>query len=284
MLGGTHRVGLEPDARVGSARRGRLDWEGRQPVTRLAVLEAQLLRSAIAAGVRMEFNQNARALAVTEGGWRLDVEAGPTFEADLLIDASGAHRAVFALLDDRAPDVPLDDIEAPERHISWQGHAAPDDPCLIAWADQAVEGLLQVDSQGRVQLTARAGAGTDLTLASVEAAMRAAGGEALAKRLVPIQFDPRGVRHTSPGARRVALDEVDLSGLPPLALIGDALIEAPPRYGEGIGRAVEHALMLEDLLRGGRAAECAAQLARQAKTRWAGYGVALSLRPTSMTV
>ena len=278
LLGDAVQMGAEDSGRLGSARNGRLNWDGCQPLTSLTELETALVQAAIDAGVLVEFGREARALSATGKGWHLDVESGHTFEADMLIDATGAHRAVFALLGDQAPDVPLDDIDAPERHVSWQGLAAKGDPVLIAWSNTVAEGLLQVDATGRARLTARAGSGADLTPASVEAAMRASGGEALANRNQAIRYEPRGVRHTSSGARRVALEEADLSGLPPFALIGDALIEASPRYGEGVGRAVKQALMLGGLLREGKGADCADVLARQAKAHWAGYGVALSLR------
>lgn len=268
-----------PGAPVGAARGGSLVWTGHQPLACLGELEARLLRSAVETGVQVMFTETAQGLSVAAGAWRLDLDAGSTLEADLLIDASGAHRAAFALLGDGAPDVPLDDIDAPERHVSWSGRAPADDPCLIAWSDQAVEGLLQVASDGHVQLTARAGLDADLSLDRAQEALGGAGGDALSRRLRSIRFEPRGVRHTSPGARRVALDEVDLAALPPLALIGDALIEAPPRYGEGVGRAIEQAQALGVMLQEGRAAQCAVELARQAKAHWAGYGVALSLRP-----
>lgn len=266
-------------ARVGAAQGGTIDWQGRQSLFRLGDLEASLQGSAIANGVELAFGQGARALRIADDAWRLDVEAGRVFEADLLIDASGAHRTGIDLLGDRLPDIPLDDIDAPERHVSWRARAAANDPVLIAWSDRTVNGLLQVDADGRVQLTARTGLGECLTLERACEAAQTAGGASLARRIAEMRFELRGVQHTSPGVRRVALEEVDLGGLPPFALVGDALIEAPPRYGEGVGRAFDQALMLEDLLSKGKAADCAPLLAQQAKAHWAGYGVAMSLRP-----
>jgi len=271
--------GLGAAARFGAAQGGAIDWQGRQSLFRLGDLEASLQESAVANGVELAYGQNALALRTADDGWRLDVEAGWAFEADLLIDASGAHRTGIDLLGDRLPDIPLDDIDAPERHVSWRARTAANDPVLIAWSDQTVNGLLQVDADGCVQLTARTGLGERLTLERACEAAQTAGGVSLARRLAEMRFEPRGVQHTSPGVRRVALEEVDLGGLPPFALVGDALIEAPPRYGEGVGRAFDQALMLEGLLRKGQAAEYAATLAEQAKAHWAGYGVAMSLRP-----
>lgn len=266
-------------ARVGAAQGGAIDWQGRQSLFRLGDLEASLHKSAVANGVELAYGQNALALRTADDGWRLEVEAGRAFAADLLIDASGAHRTGIDLLGDRLPDVPLDDIDAPERHVSWRARTGADDPVLIAWSDETVNGLLQVGADGRVQLTARTGLGVGLTLERAREAVQTAGGDSLARRVAQIRFEPRGVQHTSAGVRRVALEEVDLGGLPPLALVGDALIEAPPRYGEGVGRAFDQALMLEDLLSKGKAADCAPLLAQQAKAHWAGYGVAMSLRP-----
>ena len=264
-------------ARLGSARAGKLTWRGQQNLTTLAGVEAALAVAAKKAGVDLNFAEAVTSLSVADGKWRVKTASGLDLSPTLLVDASGAHRALFDLLGDAAPSVCVDEVGTPERHVSWQGATVPGDAALIAWEQDDLAGLLQVDDAGQATLTVRGGLDDDYEQGRVMDAMRRAGGADLAALLDAIRFDPKGARYTSVGARLVALDQADLNGWPPFALIGDALIEAPPRYGEGVARALDQVEALCRMLHEEGPTDCAGTLARQARAHWAGYGIALSI-------
>lgn len=265
------------DARTAVAAAGELAWGASQSLTTLGRIEAALAAAAGSAGVELIFEESIGRLAAVQGRWVAETDARRELQADLVIDASGAGRVVFSLLGDEGPAARLDEVGRPERHASWVGLSEPGDPVLIAWRQAALEGLLQVGGDGHTALTARTCLEGDLSLSGVTAAMALAGGRELERRVAAAGLSGRGLSHLTHGARRVALEQADLMAWPPFALVGDALIQAPPRYGEGVGRALEHADWLQARLMDGGWRDCGAVLARRSAANWAGYGVAATL-------
>ncbi len=263
---------------LGEARAGTLAWKGAHATTDLATVEQRLFQAAERSGVHLHFGDAVTQIRSANDAWTLQTETLSRFHGDLLIDASGVQRASLDLMGGQAPDVYLDEIHSPERHLSWSGQAAAGDPVLIAWASAPLEGLLQVQADGRARLTVRGGVGDGCDLTAVLCALHAAGGPSLSDRLNNLKLDPRASLYISAGPRRVALEEARTEGLAPLVLIGDALLEVPPRYGEGISQALDQARQLGRHLKRGQIEGLGAALAEHAKAHWAGYGIAQSIR------
>ena len=244
-------------------------------------LERDLLQAAEAAGADVRFGAAVVEVAPDGERWRVrDVDDGLHL-ADLLVDATGGRRGVLALLDSVLPDVFMDDLGAAESFVSWTGQADGGAKGMIPWDDpsRSLDGLIQVGPGGRATLTCRhpTGASTP-SLAEVREAVRAALGSDNAGRMARMGFQGRGVRYTAPGVQRIALEEADLAGLPPFALVGDALLLAPPRFGEGLQRAFEQAMTVRDALLAGGATGLGARLAKDASRFWAGDGLAVACR------
>lgn len=244
-------------------------------------LEGRMVRCAEAAGAEIRFGAMAQEIVPDGARWRVRDSRGGRHEADLLIDASGSRRAVLTLLDGVLPDIVMDDLGGAESFVSWEGRSDHGAEGLAVWADRVgdLDGLMQIGPSGRATLTCRHAPGRPTpSLAEVLPAVEGASGSGLAERTRALGFEARGVRYTAPGVQRIALEEADLAGLPPLALVGDALVLAPPRFGEGLQRAFEHALCIRNALLAGDAATLGARLADDARQAWAGNGLAMACR------
>jgi len=262
----------------GLARDGTLVWRGQQRLASLSQVEHGLTEVAERIGVHLAFGSSVASVAVGTGEWQLASTDGLRTSVDLLIDASGRHRALLGLLGERGPDVWLDEIPGPEWHMSLVGVMSTWQAQLLAWSHGQLEGLLQIDAGGQATLTVRSGSASQLRSDLIFAAMCHAGGPHMARCLDGITFSTGSSRYTSTGTSLIALDEADLRGWPPFVLIGDALIEALPRHGEGMGRAIEQALALKDAIGEGRRMDTlAVDLTQMARARWAGYGIARAL-------
>lgn len=253
----------------------------RSSVVTLDDLERDLVRAAEAAGAGVRFGAAVVGIEAKGGQWIVRNADDGLHLADLLIDATGGGRAVLRLLEAALPDIVMDDLGGAESFVSWSGHATGGPQGLMPWDDpeSGLDGLIQVGPASRASLTCRHAVGRPPpSLAEVMAAVQAALGPDAADRARGLGFQGRGVRYTAAGVQRIALDEADLMGLPPLALVGDALILAPPRFGEGLQRAFEQALMVRDALVAGEAATLGARLSEDARRAWAGNGLALACR------
>lgn len=270
---------LLPSRRVpfGLARGGAVAWRGEQRVTSLTELEGVLGRAARRLGAQLGFGAEVEQVTAEKTGWIVAWPGRPRERFDVLVDASGSHRVLLRCLGDGGPDVCMDEIVGPEWHMSLTGVSVDGPAQMIAWSQDDLEGLLQISPSGLVTLTARSGVAASLGPERIKAAVRHAGDGDLARLASEIDFAPHVSRYTSTGTRLMALEEADLSAWPPFVLIGDALIEAPPRHGEGVARAIAQARMLPALLDDGPS-RCAAGLSGAARARWAGYGIARALR------
>lgn len=253
------------------------------PLVTLEEVECRLARAAEEAGVDIRFGAGPLEIAPEAARWRVRDSDDEAHAADLLIDATGGRRAALTLLDALLPDIVMDDLGGAESFISWNGRSEDGQESLRAWADptRELDGLMQIGPSGRATLTCRHAAGRPApSLAEALAAFEVAH-PAVADRTRTLGLEVRGVRYTAPGVQRIALEEADLSDLPPLALVGDALILAPPRFGEGLQRAFEHALFVRDALFAGDVETLGARLAEDARQAWAGNGLAMACRAWS---
>ncbi len=254
------------------------------PIITLANLERRLTEAAVGAGVEVRFGTAASAALVHGAGWRLGDTCGRVHDVDLLIDATGGHRALLTLLDAILPDIAMDELGGAESYVSWTGQIDEGPEGLIAWDDRdgSLDGLIQFGPEGGAALTCRHRAGQPApSLAEVMDAAQRATAPDIASRMRGLGFEGRGFRYTSPGVQRIALEEVDRSHLPPFALVGDALILAPPRFGEGLQRATEHALVVRNALLAREVDQLGTRLAEDAGRAWAGNGLALACRSLS---
>ena len=253
------------------------------PLVTLDELEGRLAQAAEQVGVDIRFGAGALEIAAEAGRWRVRDSGGDAQAADLLIDATGGRRAALTLLDALLPDIVMDDLGGAESFISWKGRSEDGQESLTAWADptRELDGLVQIGPSGRATLTCRHAAGRPApSLAEVLAAVEVAH-PAVAAQARNLDPQARGIRYTAPGVQRIALEEAELSGLPPFALVGDALILAPPRFGEGLERAFEHALFVRAALLAGDAAMLGARLAEDTRQTWAENGLAMACRAWS---
>lgn len=258
------------------------------PLVTLDEVESRLAHAAEAAGVDIRFGAAELEIAPESPRWCVQSSSSSSSSdgahaADLLVDATGGRRAVLTLLDTLLPDIVMDDLGGAESFISWNGRSEDGPESLTPWADptRELDGLMQIGPSGRATLTCRYAAGRPAPSLSEAIAAAEVAHPAVAERVRNLGLQVRGVRYTAPGVQRIALEEADLSGLPPLALVGDALILAPPRFGEGLQRAFEHALFVRDALLAGDAAILGARLAEDARQAWAENGLAMACRAWS---
>jgi flavin-dependent dehydrogenase len=278
LIGPVIRAGACEMAASGLASGGAVAWGNEQRLATLAELEAVLTSQAERRGAELVSAAGVTTVAAERNRWRLGMASGPGGTFDLLIDASGSRRVLLDLLGEAGPSVWMDELGGPEWHVSFAGTGPARSPALVAWAADDLEGLIQIDGAGRATVTARWGTSQALSSDRIVTAMRVAGGAGMVALLDGLDLGPDALRYVSVGTRMMALDEADLGSWPPFALVGDALIEAPPRHGEGMARAIDQALMLAERLACGSPETCAADLTREARARWAGYGIAQALR------
>ena len=220
----------------------------------LAMLEATLGHAAGALGVQVLRGQPVTGVEPTSDGWSVRIP-GSRLAVDGVIDASGGHRAGIDLFDDHLPDLDLDDVGEPQAYASWAGRTVGGQPWLVACRDshRGLDSLVQVLPGGMATLTLRHRAGcAPPDRDAVLEGLGDAGGAELRALLADVAFEPRPVRHLAPGARRVALERARSEAMPPLALIGDALMQMPPRFGGGVARAIYDAVSLADGIAGGQ--------------------------------
>lgn len=267
--------------RWGQARQGQLTWHGNTWIADLSMIERALAAVAEAQGVRLGFGDAVETLAPGPVGWQATTPSGSPMTADLLVDATGGGRISLGLLEPHLPDLTLDDLGSAQVYVSWQGSGEPGPAWMVGWAaasdgagGTALTGLMQTTADGRVRLTCRHATDAGPGQAPPLEAIRQAGGPELAQRLDRVSLQDRPVRYLTPGARRVDLDAVDLSGLPPLILVGDALLQSPPRFGEGMRHALDHARQIEAALsRNTHPHQIARDLSLSARRVWLGVGM-----------
>lgn len=246
----------------------------------LGAVETRLADAARSRAVEIRFGTGASQVEVEAGRWCIRDSDGAVHGADLLIDATGGRRASLGLIEGVIPDIAMDDLGGGESFVSWTGSAPQGREELRVWADPAsgLDGLVQIGPGRRSSLTCRYTSGDPAPLLDdiADPVRRATDLD-----VGSLGFEGRGVRYTAPGVQRIALDEVDLAHLPPLALVGDALLLAPPRFGEGLQRALEQARTVCETLSCGQTSALGARLARDARGAWSGNGLAMAMRATS---
>lgn len=240
--------------RIGRVAGDRLVWGDEAMIVTLAMLEAALGDAVEALGVPILRGRPVPGVEPVSDGWSIRIP-GQRRVVEGVIDASGGQRAGVDLFGDHLPDLDLDDVGEPQAYASWAGQTVGGRPWLVACRDpqRGLDGLVQVLPGGMTTLTLRHRAGcAPPDRDAVLAGLGDAGGSGLRALLADIAFEPRPVRHLAPGARRVALERARSEAMPPLALIGDALMQMPPRFGGGVARAIHDAVSLADGIAGGQ--------------------------------
>lgn len=240
------------------------------------MLECALADVAAVEGGELVRGDPVMAIRATPTGWLVTTQSGRNLATDLLVDATGAARISLSLLEADLPDVALDDLGSPQGYVSWRGRAPGAETWLLAWGSAAsLEGLIQSTASGRIRLTCRHGAGAAAPETPPLGEIMESGGDEMARMLGGVRFESKAVRYWAPAARRIALDEMPVTERPLPVLVGDALVQTPPRFGEGIRQALNHAERLGAMLSGGTAVHgLARELALDARRVWLGAGLA----------
>ncbi|WP_323764324.1 hypothetical protein [Marinovum sp.] len=168
---------------------------------------------------------------------------------DLVIDATGAHRATRAMLAPFAPAARLED-DGPVRLYQTYELALPAPQPLLHWSGPAVEGptrALYGDFDGRrMRITAALGRGAP-RIATLDDVARAVHPQVAA--LIP--KGARLVRRTAtiaPNYRRLRVPEAEM---PNWIALGDARSQWPPRLGTGLSALFRQCRILQETLAGG---------------------------------
>ena len=221
---------------------------------------------------------DARALAPDADRWRFTAN-GVAAHADLLIDASGTGQALA-----RLPGVNVVQEEMAERDVcySWTGQASPtaagrgaagggDAFLLLARGLMGCDSMLARFPDGRVTMTTRGCYVPPMPQLLLDTLLLASDA-AWAQRLGTIRFPHMPARYSAPLARITEFANAD--ALPPVMLIGDALLQTAPRFGQGVANltrqlhALSHALDRGDCLRA-----LASDWQQQASAQWAALAI-----------
>ncbi|TNF23173.1 MAG: hypothetical protein EP318_01095 [Rhodobacteraceae bacterium] len=168
---------------------------------------------------------------------------------DLVIDATGAHRATLEVLGPLAPGLCLEDVGPPVLYQTFV-LALPEAVPLMQWSGPVVDGrtrALYGDLDGhRMRITAAVGreAGRIGSLADIARAF-----DPQVAALVP--YGARLVGKTStvaPTYRRLRRPE---TGMPNWIALGDARSQWPPRLGTGLSSIFRQCRILRETLAGG---------------------------------
>lgn len=211
-------------------------------------------------------------------GPRLIAQSGCWADSfDLVVDATGAHRATLPMIADFAPPVRWQD-EGPVMLYQTVEFATCQDLPRVHWSSAAVNGALGAlygEADGsRLRLTAS----RDQSAARIES--RADIAQVYGDRIAA-QFpqDAEVINRTStvaPQYRRLLLTDPPLTGW---LTLGDAAMQWPPRLGTGVRALFRQCRQLHDTITGGgTAAEVQADLGALMRQMWEERAQDLALR------
>ncbi len=254
---------------------GRRD-DAARPVVSAEALCASLADVAAAAGVA--WREDVR-LASPSGrtDWRWSAR-GYHDTADLLVDASGSGHLLGRLA---GVAVTIEELSGTDRCWSWTGsNDGQDTPWLLACRSVRGSAMLLRGPDGVVRLTLRdralgaSGAAPD-PAAALDRLMLGAGAHWLG-RIGAITLRASPLRHDSPLARRTAIAHA--AALPPLARVGDALLQTAPRLGQGIAQITQQlAALAARLADGTPPGQLHTALEPLVERRWAGLTMSAGL-------
>ena len=190
--------------------------------------------------------------------------------ADLLIDASGHGQALAAV---SSIDIVQDEMAQRDVCHSWTGNAAgePDSFLIIARQILGCDVVLARLADGRCVMTTRGLPSPHAPQMLLDAIMLASDA-AWGQRLGAMTFAKTPARYSAPLARITSIINTD--ALPPVLLIGDALMQTAPRFGQGIAKLTQHLAALSEALESGSNLHDLGQtLHRQAEAQWAGMAL-----------
>ena len=238
-------------------------------------LRESLLRRAGALGVEWQSIADLHQIDTHIWGWQ------DRQRADLLIDASGHGQALAAV---SSIDIVQDEMAQRDVCHSWTGNAAGDPDAFLIIARQILgcDVALARFADGRCVMTTRGLPSPHAPQMLLDAIMLASDA-AWAQRLGTISFAKTPARYSAPLARVTTVTNAD--ALPPVLLIGDALMQTAPRFGQGISQLTQHLTALSDALENGDNLHGLSQtLHRQAEARWAGMALSAPFPIDTATV
>ncbi|MDF0602226.1 FAD-dependent monooxygenase [Psychromarinibacter sp. C21-152] len=243
--------------------------------------ETALHAAATAAGVTFDYGVRPRALA-HDTQFEVAFQDGAR-RADILVDATGAHRWVADALDALGAQLWLDEIAAPGRYCTWSGALPPEAPRRHAmlWQPPDAEASIYLIARAdrRLYVTWRgAGAPEASTGPELAEALSRHGLGAMAE--IAAAAGPLArIGYVAPPPRLLGMERPGDPLLPAWFTIGDALVQTPPRFGFGMASVFLQLAELASVLDGGPpepsllAAAVRERLAAMAEGVWLQAGV-----------
>jgi hypothetical protein len=254
-LAGGHLKGYEVAETIGINMNGGLEQLAPRPVVDCLALTQSIKSWAQSHGVQL-LNDGIFVPHPSDDGrtWVVqDYQAKLTRRADLLIDASGATRALALILAQlTGAKLFVDEGGPPSFYLTLHGTGVSGQRPATLVLDavpidvgQVCAGMVALHRSGQTSVTLKSEVPFGAEQSKVPLEL---------DKLIPspwrgsITWSHVPMVYTSFGARRLALDEANLTGLPPCLAIGDALLQTPPSQGQGIAQIVSQVRMLGVLL------------------------------------
>lgn len=187
-------------------------------------------------------------LTATGAMWHLRMDRTGIQSADLLVDATGASRAMCDILERlNADPIFIDEGGPPSFYQTFVGDGPGDlEPLTIvvrvpdAKTNRAIEGLMAFHRAGSVHLTLKSQAPIKASVEAVIVPLLTLGLRGIPPhvltRLAAVVWADGSTSYASAGARQLVLEEANLEHLPPCFAIGDALVQTPPSQGQGLAQ------------------------------------------------
>ncbi|WP_101069178.1 lycopene cyclase family protein [Roseovarius salinarum] len=201
-------------------------------------VEQHLDTAARAASVVMRARARVTGIEPTARGLRV-ITPADAIAADLVVDASGAARVTAARAAALGLALTLDEIGHPMHYASYAGPlpgGAPRRRALVWNASDSLRAVVLARGDGRFHLTFQAD--IPLSLPEVAALPRWLAARGAPEVLVatleagPARTGATPRRYTAPPVRRLAC--TDGGGALPWLALGDALLQTPPRFANGL--------------------------------------------------
>lgn len=194
-----------------------------------AVLRGQLLEQVRRQGIPF-VDSTARSVSHEGGRWVIGLADGTDLLCAGLIDATGRKRLLASCMAGFHAPIQIEESFNPSVYRSQVALSSTVHPPALSFCHQTESDLLILtDGSQRVRMTQR---GTASSAGEIDWS-RVTQAIGLARPALEPEAPVRTFVDT--GAQRLALEELDLSRLPPFLVVGEALVSLPPSLGAGLG-------------------------------------------------